>query len=61
MCKDVEMLRNQGEKLSMMTKEKVLEAHPEKSGIIILGSDKFKKKMIDDLNKNPIYLTNFKL
>ena len=61
MCEDVEMLRNQAEKLSMMTKEKVLEAHPDKSGIIILGSDKFKRKVIDDLNKNPIYLTNFKL
>ena len=61
MCEDIEMLRKQADKLSKMTKEKVLDAHPEKSGILIIGSDKFKKKVEDELTKNPVYLTHFKL
>ena len=61
MCEDVEMLRKQAERLSKMTKEKVLQAHPDKSGIIILGSEKYKKSVEVELEKNPVYLTNFKL
>jgi hypothetical protein len=60
-CEDVNMLRKQVDKLSKMTKEKVLTAHPDKSGIILLGSDKYKRKVEEELKDNPVYLTNFKL
>ena len=60
-CENVEMARKHADKLSKLTKEKVLEAHPEKSGILILGSKKFKTKVEKELNENPIYLTDFKL
>ena len=61
LCDSLDMARSQAEKLTKITNEKVLEAHPDKSGIIILGSDKFRKRMEKELNENPIYLTNFKL
>ena len=41
--------------------EKTLEAHPEKSGLIIVGSDKYKAKIERELQEDPIYLTHFKL
>jgi hypothetical protein len=44
-----------------MTKEKFLQAHPDKSGIFIFGSDKYKRSVEVELQKNPVYLTNFKL
>ena len=61
LCDSLDMARSQAERLTKMTKEKVLEAHPDKSGIILLGSDKFRKRIEKELNENPIYLTNFKL
>ena len=44
-----------------MTLEKNLEAHPNKSGLIIVGSDKYKAKIERELKEAPIFLTNFKL
>ena len=44
-----------------MTLKKNLEAHPDKSGILLIGSDKYKQKVEKELSENPIYLTNFKL
>ena len=60
-CEDVEMVRSQALKLTKMTLEKTLEAHPDKSGIIIMGSDKYKEKVKKELETSQIYLTNFKL
>ena len=61
LCDTVKMARKHAEKLTEMTKEKVLEAHPDKSGIILLGSEKFRRKTEKELKENPIFLTNFKL
>ena len=61
LCEDVNMLRKQVDKLSKITKEKTLEAHPDKSGIILFGSENFKRKVEENLKENPVYLTNFKL
>ena len=36
-------------------------AHPDKSGLIIVGTDKYKAKIERELQKDPIYLTHFKL
>ena len=55
------MARSQAEKLTKLTFEKVLEAHPDKSGLVILGNDKFRQKTQEELSKNPTYLTKFKL
>ena len=38
-----------------------MDAHPEKSGILILGSQKFKKEVARDLEENSIFLNKFKL
>ena len=55
------MARSQADKLTKMTLEKILEAHPDKSGLIVMGSKKYKEKVVKELEENPIYLTNFKL
>ena len=60
-CDDVKIAKSQADKLTKMTLKKNLEAHPDKSGILIIGSDKYKQKVEKELSKNPIYLTNFKL
>ena len=44
-----------------MTNEKVLEAHQDKPGIILQGSNKFGKRIEKEQQKNPIYFTSFKL
>ena len=61
LCSSIAMARSQANKLTKMTFEKILEAHPDKSGLVIIGSEKFRKKTEDELKENPIYLTNFKL
>ena len=37
-CANIEMARSQAKKLTKLTFEKVLEAHPDKSGLVILGN-----------------------
>ena len=61
MCANIEMARSQAKNSTKLTFEKVLEAHPEKSGLVMLGNDKFRQKTKEELNKNPINITNFKL
>ena len=60
-CENIDMARSQAKKLSRMTLEKNLNAHPDKSGLIIVGSDKYKAKIERELKEAPIYLTNIKL
>ena len=60
-CEDVKMARSQANKLTKMTIEKILHAHPDKSGLLIIGSKKYKEKVVKELKENPIYLTNFEL
>ena len=61
MCNSIDRAKSQVEKHTKMTKEKVFEAHSDKSGWIIFGTDKFKNKIEEEREKNPIYLTGFKL
>ena len=60
-CTSVEMARDQAHKLSEMIKVKTLDAHPDKYGILILGSKSFKDKIERELKDDPIRLNNFKL
>ena len=60
-CLNVEMVRMQARKMKRMLQEKNLEAHPEKSGIIIVGSKSFKEKVKKEILENPIEFHNFKL
>ena len=61
LCTDVPMARSQARKLAEMIKEKTLDTHPDKSGIVILGSKRFKDKVKDELNKEPIKFNKFYL
>ena len=60
-CSNVNMARIQATKMAKMIKEKGLEAHKEKSGILILGSKAFRKKTEKELENNPINFGKFNL
>ena len=61
MCANVDMGKNQAERLSKILKEKTLQAHTDKSGILILGSKQFKDKVQSEIKNNQIGLNNFAL
>ena len=61
MCTNVDMAKNQAEKLSNMLKEKTLQAHPDKSGILIIGAKKYQKKVQSEIKDNQISLYGFVL
>ena len=61
MCTSLEMAKSQAKKMSKMLQKKTLQAHPDKSGILLLGSKKYKDKMRKELEENPIILNNFSL
>ena len=61
LCTNVTMLRKQANKMIDMLKQKTLNAHPEKSGYLILGSQSFIDNMKQELKQYPIYLNNFNL
>ena len=60
-CSNVQMVKHQAKKMSQMLKVKILEAHPEKSGILIMGSKKYKKEVGRQLEETSIYLNKFQL
>ena len=60
-CTGIEMARDQADKVSRMLQEKSLEAHHDKSGILILGSDKYKYKMQKEVECSPILFNKFTL
>ena len=60
-CQNVDMVRNQASKLTKMLSEKTLEAHENKSGVLILGSRKFQKKITKEIEENPIDFNKFNL
>ena len=60
-CTDIEMARCQAQKMSKMLKYKSLEAHQDKSGILILGSNKYRDQMKCEAKYSPIYFNNFTL
>ena len=55
------MARIQAKKLSEMLEKKTLEAHNDKTGLLILGSKKFKTKIESELRDNPINFSKFEL
>ena len=61
MCTNVDMAKNQAEKLSNMLKEKTLQAHPDKSGILIMGAKKYQQKVQSEVEKTKIRLNGFVL
>ena len=61
MCANIDMAKNQAERLSKILKEKTLQAHPDKSGILILGSKQYKEKVRSEMKDNQICLNNFAL
>ena len=61
LCTNVAMARSQAKKLTQMIKEKTLDAHPDKSGIVLLGSKRFKDRVEKELIKEPINFNKFNL
>ena len=55
------MMKDHVNSLDRMFKQKNIEAHKDKSGISILGSENYIKKTELDLDLNPIVSNNFKL
>ena len=53
-CANAEMAQLHANKLSKMLKEKTLRAHPDKSGVLLLGSEEYKEKIRQDLKENAI-------
>ena len=60
-CTSVAMLRKQTNKITDMLKQKTLNAHPDKSGYLILGSQSIANSMKLELKQDPIYLNKFNL
>ena len=60
-CFNIEMAKKQAKMMTRMLKEKTLTAHPDKSGILLLGSKTYKEKMKRELKDSEIYLDNFHL
>ena len=60
-CLNVQMVKNQASKMAKMLTEKTLAAHEDKSGIIILGSRKFKEKVTQEVKESPINFLKFNL
>jgi hypothetical protein len=61
LCADAEMADDQADKLSDMIKTKALEAHPDKTGYLILGSKKYKTEQEDKIRQKPIKFEKFVL
>ena len=61
LCTSVKMLRKQANKMTDMLKQKTLNAHPDKYGYLILGSQSFIDNMKQELKQYPIYLNKFNL
>ena len=61
MCTNLDMAKNQADKLSNMLKEKTLQAHPDKSGILIMGAKKYQQKVQSEVEKTKIRLNGFVL
>ena len=47
-CTDLSMVRDQARRMTKMIKEKALQAHPEKSEILVLGSKSYQNRMIEE-------------
>ena len=58
-CKDVMDARVGNIRLAAMLKDKGLEAHQDKTSFIVCGSSRFKQKVKDDLQNDPLMFGNF--
>ena len=54
--KDINCMRAGCIKLDYVVKGKQLEAHPDKSGFLVFGSNKFKAKAEHDIFKAPVMM-----
>ena len=61
LCTNIEMVKCQASKMSIMLKEKTLQAHHDKSGLLLLGSKKFKDRIKEELKENQVCLNRFTL
>ena len=60
-CLTVNMARTQAALLASLMREKTLLAHPDKTGYLILGSEKRKQEIRQELENNPINFSKFNL
>ena len=60
-CINAGMARVQASLLASLMQEKALQAHPDKTGYLVLGSEKGKEDIRKELVENPIDFTKFKL
>ena len=58
-CAGVNQAQVANIKMSHLFEEKGLEAHPDKTGFIVFGGQKYKKEVDEQLESNPLYLGEF--
>ena len=61
MCTNVAMVRKQANKMTQMLKHKTLDAHPDKSGYLVLGSESFTDSIKQEIEQDPIWFNKFRL
>ena len=61
LCTSIEMAQCQATYLTKMLKEKTLHAHPDKSGLLLFGTEKFRENISNLIKKTPIFLDKFQL
>ena len=61
MCTNIEMVKCQASRMSKMLKEKTLQAHHDKSGLLLLGSKEFKGRIKEELKESQVSLNSFTL
>ena len=61
LCSSVKIVRKQAQKMTKMLKHKILNAHPDKSGFLALGSPTYISMINEEIKQDPIYLNSFVL
>ena len=61
MCTSVNMVRKQANMMTKMLKHKIIDAHPDKSGCLLLGSKSFTNRMKQEIQNDPIWLSKFRM
>ena len=61
LCTSVSMLRKHARKMTDMLKHKILDAHPDKSGYLLLGTQTYTDCMKQEIEQDPIYFNKFNL
>ena len=55
------MVRKQANMMTKMLKHKIIDAHPDKSGCLLLGSKSFTNRMEQELKHDPIWFSKFRM